>query len=40
MAFLSGIKGIKIQVLATDPTETLEGQLWYNSTSKTFKAVS
>ena len=30
-------KGTKIQVLATDPSETIEGQVWYNSTSNTLK---
>jgi hypothetical protein len=30
-------KGIKIQVLATDPSEIIEGQVWYNSTSNTLK---
>jgi hypothetical protein len=30
-------KGQKIQVLATDPSETIEGQVWYNSTSNTLK---
>ena len=30
-------KGQKIQVLATDPSETIEGQIWYNSTSNTLK---
>jgi hypothetical protein len=30
-------KGQKIQVLATDPSEIIEGQVWYNSTSNTLK---
>jgi hypothetical protein len=30
-------KGQKIQVLATDPSEVIEGQVWYNSTSNTLK---
>ena len=30
-------KGQKIQVLATDPSEIIEGQVWYNSTSGALK---
>jgi hypothetical protein len=37
MIILKEIKGQKVQVLATDPSTLLEGQLWYNSTSQTFK---
>ena len=40
MATYKEIFGKKIQFLATDPTDTgAEGQVWYNSTSATFKSV-
>jgi hypothetical protein len=37
MTILKEIKGQYIQVLATDPSPLIEGQIWYNSTSGTFK---
>jgi len=38
MTILKEIKGIKVQVLETNPTDLVEGQIWYNSTSQAFKA--
>ena len=38
MTTLKQIKGQNVRVLATDPSPLLEGQLWYNSTSQTFKS--
>ena len=35
MAIYIGIKGVKVQSLAADTT--VEGQVWYNSTSATLK---
>ena len=40
MTLYTGIQGQRIQVLATDPTDPVEGQLWYNSTSSTLKGAS
>jgi len=37
MATYIGIKGITIQSLASDPSNPVEGQVWYNSTSATLK---
>ena len=37
MATYYGTKGQKIQALATDPSNLTEGQVWYNSTSRTLK---
>ena len=38
MATYKGIQGYSVQTLASDPTAAdVEGQLWYNSTSGTFK---
>ena len=39
MATYKGIQGVPVQTLASDPTptENFVGQLWYNSTSGTFK---
>jgi hypothetical protein len=37
MTNINDIKGQKVQVLATDPTDLIPGQIWYNSTSQTFK---
>ena len=39
MATYKGIQGYSVQTLASDPSPTasVEGQLWYNSTSGTFK---
>ena len=36
MAEYKGIKGFKVQSLASDPTAD-EGQIWYNTTSNTLK---
>ena len=39
MATYKGIKGESVQTLASDPSPaaSVEGQLWYNSTSGTYK---
>ena len=37
MATYKEIKGTQIEVLATDPTYPIEGQVWYNSTSNVVK---
>ena len=37
MTILKEVRGDTVQVLATDPTDLVEGQIWYNSTSKAFK---
>ena len=38
MATYKGIKGVKVQSLASDPTaEDTVGKIWYNSTSATLK---
>jgi len=38
MATYKGIQGYSVQTLASDPTAAnVEGQLWYNSTSSTYK---
>jgi len=40
MSTYKSIKGKTIQSLGTDPSDTgAEGQIWYNSTSGTFKSV-
>ena len=41
MATYKGIQGYSVQKLATDPSAVAatEGQVWYNSTSYTFKVV-
>ena len=39
MAKYKTIKGFTIQSLASDPPTTAEGQIWYNTTSETFKAM-
>jgi hypothetical protein len=31
------IYGTNVEVLASDPTNPVEGQIWYNSTSQTLK---
>ena len=31
------IKGTQIEVLASDPSNPVEGQVWYNSTSNVLK---
>jgi len=37
MATYITIKGIEIQSLASDPSNPVEGQVWYNTTSTTLK---
>ncbi len=37
MATYKEIKGTQIEVLASDPSNPVEGQVWYNSTSTTLK---
>jgi len=37
MATYITLKGINIEVLAADPSNPNDGQLWYNSTSNTLK---
>jgi hypothetical protein len=37
MATYTGIKGFKVQSLASDPTTDIEGQIWYNTTSSALK---
>tara|TARA_R110002020_G_scaffold459346_2_gene677317 strand:+ start:109 stop:261 length:153 start_codon:yes stop_codon:yes gene_type:complete len=37
MATYITLKGILIEVLATDPSNPVTGQLWFNSTSNTLK---
>jgi hypothetical protein len=40
MTTYRNIHGRSIQSLATDPTESVaEGQIWYNTTSDTFKSI-
>jgi len=38
MATYSGIKGQSVQVVSSDPSPLIPGQIWYNSTSNTLKA--
>ena len=37
MATYKEIKGTQIEVLASDPSNPVEGQVWYNSTSNVLK---
>ena len=37
MATYKGIKGYKVQSLASDPGSPLTGQLWYNTTTSVLK---
>ena len=37
MATYITLKGMPIQVLATDPTNPVEGQVWYNTTTNKMK---
>jgi hypothetical protein len=37
MATYKGIKGFSIQNLSTDPSNPIEGEMWYNSTSNVWK---
>ena len=40
MATYKGISGFNIKSLASDPSNLLEGQIWYNSTTGTLKAAT
>jgi hypothetical protein len=37
MATYKGIQGFTIQNLSADPSNPIEGQVWYNSTSNVWK---
>ena len=37
MVAYKGIKGFKVQSLASDPSDLIEGQVWYNTTSSALK---
>jgi hypothetical protein len=37
MATYKGIQGFTIQNLSADPSNPIEGQMWYNSTSNVWK---
>jgi hypothetical protein len=37
MATYKGIKGFTIQNLSADPSNPIEGEMWYNSTSNVWK---
>ena len=37
MADYKGIKGFKVQSLASDPSNPIEGQVWYNTTTALLK---
>ena len=37
MATFKGIRGIKVQSVASDPSPFSEGDVWYNTTSSTLK---
>jgi|TARA_R110000824_G_scaffold11082_1_gene48279 hypothetical protein len=37
MATYLGIKGVKVQSLASDPSPLIEGVVWYNTTTKLLK---
>ena len=37
MATYKEIKGTQIQAVATDPSDPVEGQVWYNTTSQVLK---
>ena len=37
MADYIDIRGTAIEVLSSDPTNPVEGQIWYNTTSNTLK---
>jgi hypothetical protein len=37
MATYKGIQGFSIQNLSADPSNPIEGQIWYNSTSNVWK---
>ena len=40
MATYKEIKGTQIEVLASDPSNPVEGQVWFNSTSNVLKGQS
>jgi hypothetical protein len=37
MATYIALKGLPIEILTADPTNPVEGQIWFNSTSETLK---
>tara|TARA_R100001244_G_scaffold24121_3_gene24605 strand:- start:208 stop:360 length:153 start_codon:yes stop_codon:yes gene_type:complete len=37
MATYKGIKGVKVQSLASDPSPLIEGMVWYNTTTGLLK---
>jgi len=37
MATYLGIKGVKVQSLASDPSPLIEGVVWYNTTTSLLK---
>ena len=37
MATYLGIKGVKVQSLASDPSNLIEGTVWFNTTSGVLK---
>jgi hypothetical protein len=39
MATYKGIQGFTIQNLSADPSNPIEGQVWYNSTSKDLESI-
>ena len=39
MATYKEIKGINIDVVSTDPSNPIEGQVWFNSTSNVLKGL-
>ena len=39
MATYQGIKGLKVKYLSADPSNLAQGDVWYNSTSNTFKSL-
>ena len=37
MATYIALKGILVQILAADPSNPVEGQIWYNTTTNTIR---
>jgi len=37
MATYITLKGIRVEVLAADPSNPVEGQIWYNTTTNTIR---
>jgi len=37
MATYIALKGISVQILAADPSNPVEGQIWYNTTTNTIR---